>query len=311
MPLRPGNSPAIKSENIREFHTGKTYAHTVSKFGKARANAQAVAVALNTARKYADGGKTKSDPIGDLIKGRAKDEIRNAVRSREYDPLIYQAFKGLSPSRKNGDAIDYNTDEIMRNRTYGPNEQQLADGGDAEDTLLVSKKRAGGGRVDNFFMHQAARNLHNEGFIHSPVPGRTDKIPMSVPAGSYVLPADIPSALGQGNSVSGGNILDRMFKRGPYGMQAPKGGGRPTMPHLNFRQPRPPKSMFADGGEPEGENGNVKIIAAGAEYLIHPDVVKDIGHGDMNKGHRVLDAFVKHVRAQNVKTLKSLPGPKK
>lgn len=59
MPLRQGNSAAIKSQNIREFHTGKTYAHTKAKFGKKKANEQAVAVALSTARKYrrrADGG---------------------------------------------------------------------------------------------------------------------------------------------------------------------------------------------------------------------------------------------------------------
>jgi len=51
MPLKPGKSRATISENIREFHTGKTFAHTEKKFGKARADKQAVAVALSTARK--------------------------------------------------------------------------------------------------------------------------------------------------------------------------------------------------------------------------------------------------------------------
>lgn len=51
MPLLPGSSKATISKNIREFHWGKTYAHTAAKFGKDRANKQAVAVALNTARK--------------------------------------------------------------------------------------------------------------------------------------------------------------------------------------------------------------------------------------------------------------------
>jgi len=51
MPLIPGKSRKVVSENIREFHTGKTYAHTERKFGKARADKQAVAVALETARK--------------------------------------------------------------------------------------------------------------------------------------------------------------------------------------------------------------------------------------------------------------------
>lgn len=46
-----GKSNKIISENIKEFHTGKTYEHTKEKFGKERANAQAIAVALNQAGK--------------------------------------------------------------------------------------------------------------------------------------------------------------------------------------------------------------------------------------------------------------------
>lgn len=58
MPLIAGNKRSVISQNIREFHKGKTFAHTAEKFGKARANAQAVAVALDTARKT---GKTMSN----------------------------------------------------------------------------------------------------------------------------------------------------------------------------------------------------------------------------------------------------------
>lgn len=51
MPLKKGNSKKTISNNIREFHTGKTFAKTEAKFGKARADKQAVAVALSEARK--------------------------------------------------------------------------------------------------------------------------------------------------------------------------------------------------------------------------------------------------------------------
>lgn len=51
MPLKPGSSKKVVSENIREFHGGKTYNHTKAKFGKKRADKQAVAVALHSARK--------------------------------------------------------------------------------------------------------------------------------------------------------------------------------------------------------------------------------------------------------------------
>lgn len=55
MPLKSGKSSKVVSSNISEFHTGKTYAHTKAKFGKKKANKQAVAVALNQKRKLGRG----------------------------------------------------------------------------------------------------------------------------------------------------------------------------------------------------------------------------------------------------------------
>lgn len=51
MPLKRGSSKKTISENIREFHTGDTYARTKAKFGKARADKQAVAASLSEARR--------------------------------------------------------------------------------------------------------------------------------------------------------------------------------------------------------------------------------------------------------------------
>jgi hypothetical protein len=51
MPLKSGKSKKVVSENISEFHTGKTYAKTKAKFGKAKADKQAVAVAMSKKRK--------------------------------------------------------------------------------------------------------------------------------------------------------------------------------------------------------------------------------------------------------------------
>ena len=51
MPLKSGSSRETISSNIEELHTGKTYAHTKDKFGKHDADKQAVAIALDTARK--------------------------------------------------------------------------------------------------------------------------------------------------------------------------------------------------------------------------------------------------------------------
>lgn len=55
------------------------------------------------------------------------------------------------------------------------------------------------------------------GPIHSSVAGRTDHLPITVPSGSYVLPADIVSAGGEGNTMAGFKVLRRTFGGTPYG----------------------------------------------------------------------------------------------
>ncbi len=74
MPLeKTASKPAI-SRNISEFHKGPSYAHTTEKFGKADADRQAVAVAMETARKAKKrkhGGKVHSGPIIGDTGGRA------------------------------------------------------------------------------------------------------------------------------------------------------------------------------------------------------------------------------------------------
>jgi hypothetical protein len=55
----------------------------------------------------------------------------------------------------------------------------------------------------------------------------------------------------------------------------------------------------------------VPIVAAGGEYVIAPEDVVDLGGGDLDHGHQVLDSFVKKMRAKTVETLRKLPGPKK
>lgn len=117
------------------------------------------------------------------------------------------------------------------------------------------------------------------GALKSHVAGRTDHLPIDVPAESFVVPADVVSGLGEGNTENGLHILDKMF-----------GGQAPV--------------ARKDGGA-------VPIMAAGGEYVVPPEAVTKIGGGDIKRGHKILNAFVKHVRKDTIKTLKKLPGPHK
>jgi hypothetical protein len=164
-------------------------------------------------------------------------------------------------------------------------------------------KAGGGGFTAPYAEHMAARQVFREGFLHSPVPGRTDKLPISVQGGAYVLPADHVAALGQGNSLAGANIVNKMFKMGPYG--TPLGGlhaGRSNVPRLNLNV-KPPK--FERGGHSK----HVPIIAAGGEIVIPPDKIKE-KFGSLDHGHRALDEWVVRTRKHHIKTLKKLKPPK-
>lgn len=183
--------------------------------------------------------------------------------------------------------------------------------GQAEAQEQPIQKKASGGAVGSY-THPI--KMKKGGMLNSPIPGRTDKIPVNVPAGSYVLPADIPSAIGQGNSMAGAEILKKMFSSGPYGMAPMKGRSRPPLPPRWMNPPKIPRLMKADGGEVEPEpdqDERVPIIAAGGEYILNPEVVAAIGNGSMTEGHKVLDKFVLDVRKHHIKTLKGLKPPKK
>ena len=169
--------------------------------------------------------------------------------------------------------------------------------------------------------------LSKQGMIHSDVPGRTDKLNLNVPSGSYIIPADVTSGMGQGNSMAGGEILNRMFNKGPYGMNITKmKGGSPRMGGMRMSSlskmsgPGGSGSFgkstmggpggFAPGGVPDTGQDAAPIVAAGGEYVVHPDSVARLGGGDIDTGHDILDRFVELQRKKHIKDLKGLKPPK-
>lgn len=175
------------------------------------------------------------------------------------------------------------SENIRRERDAGkPQRQAVAIALDVQ-----RRNRAAGGQVP-WFVRQQASHLNHVGPLRSPVAGRTDHLPIKVPGGAHVIPADVVSGLGQGNTENGFHVLNRVFPAA-------------HAPHLPMRSGK----GFADGGDV----GGVDILAAGGEHVLGPEQVMAIGGGDAKHGHNVLDAFIRAVRAQNIKTLQKLPGP--
>lgn len=125
----------------------------------------------------------------------------------------------------------------------------------------------------------AALEIAKTGALRHDGPGRTDDLEISVPGESFVLPADVVSSLGEGNTANGLKVLERMFP------------------------PSQPVKRAAGGAVP--------IVAAGGEFVVGPEHVARVGGGDMKKGHAALRRFVLLARKHHIKTLKSLPNPSK
>ena len=133
-----------------------------------------------------------------------------------------------------------------------------------------------------------------EGPIVSDVPGRTDDHPMDVAAGSYVLPADHVSSLGEGNTLAGMSYLKKI---GPHGIK-------------KLIEKEGIKSHNTKARKRGGSVGHpIPIAAAGGEHVMSPKDVAVIGDGDMDKGHAMLDSWVVKNRKKHIKTLSKLPGP--
>ena len=178
---------------------------------------------------------------------------------------------------------------------------------------------AGGGiptseALDPWWTRSEERQMvQPEGLIKSTGAGRTDVHNINVPSGSYIVPADVTSGLGEGNTLSGASVMDRMMHSNPYGIEGGvKHGnmGPPRAPAPFTQQPQSLPAMAEKrGGKAEGHSGTVPIVVAGGEMLYHPEtIIKKFG--SLKKGHAALDDFVKKVRTKTAKTMLKLPGPK-
>ena len=191
--------------------------------------------------------------------------------------------------------------------TISSNIKEMVASGHPQDQAVAAalstarKSRAEGGEV--------SKKVHI-GPIRSDVPGRTDHLPIHVPNGSYVIPADVVSSHGEGNSAAGFKALERLF--GTFNRTEagePYGGG--GLPYGGLPPPH------AKGGKVEDGGDEVPIGAAGGEMSLHPQQIMRLGEKlgipdmTLEDGHKILDQFVTQSRAKHIKTLKGLPGPRR
>lgn len=143
-----------------------------------------------------------------------------------------------------------------------------------------------------------------EGPIVSEVPGRTDNHPMAVAAGSYVLPAEHVSHLGENNTLAG---LAKLRKMGAPGIRkmAHSASGARNVISKHRRRAAGGRTVEQPTGQP------IEINAAGGEHVMSPEDVKIVGDGDVLLGHALLDNLVLQNRKNHVATLKSLAPPAK
>lgn len=103
----------------------------------------------------------------------------------------------------------------------------------------VKRDMGGGLMAPPWYERQEARGEQATGYVHLNTPGRTDVLPVSPAAGSYVIPADVVAGLGQDNSLAGADTIQKMLATGPYGMplQRSMRGSGPPRPPPPYRAP--------------------------------------------------------------------------
>jgi hypothetical protein len=104
---------------------------------------------------------------------------------------------------------------------------------------------------------EESESVSRHGLLASPIAGRTDKLAVSPATGSYVIPADVISGLGEGNTLAGANVMQKILETGPHGIRMPqeRRGMGPPRPPPAYREGQGDDGMASGGGIPHLATG--------------------------------------------------------
>jgi hypothetical protein len=301
MPLASGHSQGVVSSNIREM------------MASGHPQAQAVAAALSNARRhpraanggivgFQAGGAPGLEPTTQTQNPTAQGIIQRLAQLPTEKLQEIAAQGGASP-------VSGIVQRVLQARRFQPAptaspmppQQQVP----SQPQPGAMPTMQGGGPI---VPGSRPEGQGQTGFIHSPIPGRTDLIHTRAPVGSYVIPADVVSGIGEGNSLAGAALLQQALSTGPFGSHLRRGGGVGIpAPPPRFTTPLlgPPASRGGRSDAPQ------PILAAGGEFIVPPMVVRSWGGGSEKRGHDLLDHWVVKKRTEIATKMTKLPGPKK
>lgn len=279
-PSLPPPSPTTDKGGTRPIQGGRTGAADRA-LETARSEPRSSSAASAPKRGRGDVDAPELNLLLDRFVGKARDLDPTWLSQTRLDDAVKMVLRQALRREPTAEEItrhmpaarDWYTTSFARSRSTPPARASGGKVGAADRALAL----AAGGSVQRLAT----------GPLMGPTGGRSDHLPISVPAGSHVIPADVVSGLGEGNTHAGMLALDKLFNAGPYGM-ALKGG----------------KRRRAAGGE-------VPILASDGEYVIDPEVVAAMGGGDVQRGHDALDRWIVDRRRNIIATMANLPGPAK
>jgi hypothetical protein len=194
-------------------------------------------------------------------------------------PVEFAKPDTRDPGRDSGDAAWDETNPMFPGR-FNPTSDPNSDASQI-NLNLQHRERLERALKELGRQHRAHGGAVHVGPVVGATGGRSDKLPVDVENGAYVVPADVVSALGEGNTLAGMEVLKKRYGN----------------------------TFKAAGAMASG--GAVPIMISDGEYVVAPGEVSAEGGGDLDRGHKILDSMVRKIRAQNIRRLASLPSPAK